>query len=270
MFINADHYVTGKSRHRLCEDYAVSGLSPVPYLILSDGCSSSPGSHLGAMLLTRAAAGQIRKRFTEGKASAYADFGRSVAYRAALMARLMELPETVLDATLMVAWCADDMVTVRVYGDGFITLVKSAETEPEVIEIAFETNAPFYLSYGLNTDRAAQYRREMEGVKRIRRGDDPPASVAFDAPVEYTFPASEYTAVALASDGVGALTDRSAPEAGHISPDEVLGELTAFKNVNGAFVQRRARKAITSWEKRNIVTTDDLSFAALWLGEETP
>jgi len=50
MKLCTDHYRTGKSRHKSCEDYTLSGSDPMPYLIVCDGCSSSPQTDIGAML----------------------------------------------------------------------------------------------------------------------------------------------------------------------------------------------------------------------------
>ena len=53
--INVDHYMTIGSSHQVCEDYIISGTEPFPYIILSDGCSSSKDTDIGARILAQCA-----------------------------------------------------------------------------------------------------------------------------------------------------------------------------------------------------------------------
>ena len=46
--------------HKICEDYILSGTKPFPYIIISDGCSSSEGTDMGARLLCFLAQQYIR------------------------------------------------------------------------------------------------------------------------------------------------------------------------------------------------------------------
>ncbi|HYO91642.1 MAG TPA: hypothetical protein VEQ40_08400, partial [Pyrinomonadaceae bacterium] len=65
--MNADSAFLIGATHAVCQDYAVAGngtpderaavsnLQANPYVILSDGCSSSPDTDIGARLLVKAA-----------------------------------------------------------------------------------------------------------------------------------------------------------------------------------------------------------------------
>ena len=44
---------------------------------------------------------------------------------------------------------------------------------------------------------------------------------------------------------------------------DILPELTAFKNVNGCFVQRRLKRANATFEKHGVNHYDDISIGAL-------
>jgi hypothetical protein len=44
------HYTIGKL-HLCCEDYGCHGRTPLPHVILADGCSAAPDSDVGARLL---------------------------------------------------------------------------------------------------------------------------------------------------------------------------------------------------------------------------
>ncbi|GBC62801.1 Uncharacterized protein DENIS_3778 [Desulfonema ishimotonii] len=272
MKLNADHYFTGKNRHRPCEDYAVSGTEPVPYAILADGCSASPGSHTGAMLLALSARREVRRIFRRGAAQSVPDYealGRAVIRRAARMARLADLPETALDATLMTAFVTAETVIVHAYGDGFIIAKRRGKPDLCVAEIRYETNAPYYLSYQTDRARNRRYGVEMDGAKVIQC-DGESLRVGYDAPVCYRFPVREFSLVALASDGLASFADKIAPEKGLIPATDMIREFTAFRNFNGQFVRRRARRAVTTCEKRGVVSTDDISVAAIYAEEETP
>lgn len=284
MKTNTDHYFTGKNRHKPCEDYAFSGLEPVPYLLVADGCSSSTGSHIGAMLLTLAARAHIREHLAGPNPQTepgYDAFGNAVIHRAASMADSLALPYTVLDATLLAALLIGDAVCVYVYGDGMVAARRRSDGALRTAEVHFETNAPYYLSYRLDEARDNGYRETLDRPKTVRRSlifeDDDILSAPFDAPVRFTFPVDEFAMIALASDGVSSLVDTRQTTEGGLSSDDVIAELTAFKNFNGEFVQRRARRAVNGWEKRGGILYDDLSVAAMIIqepgeesGEATP
>ena len=263
MLINTDHYVIGKNRHRPCEDYAISGLEPFPYVIVSDGCSSSPGSHIGAMLLTLAARRRMQEMIRAGEIFDYEAFGKSAIGEAASVSRSLCLPDTVLDATLLIAWVTEDQISVFVYGDGFIIAKRPDESLPRIVEISFESNAPHYLSYQLDDARNRRYGIEMAGKKIIRslgNGFDESLSIAYDAPVQYCFPMQEFSTVLIASDGLSSFAGSS----GTVPAAELIREFTAFRNYAGEFLKRRAKRVITACEKKSVIQTDDVSLGAIY------
>jgi len=267
MQINSDHYFTGKSRHKPCEDYAFSGLTPVPHILVSDGCSSSPGSHIGSMLLTLAARQQIH-RLEKNCVPDYRAFGDAVIRRAARFARPMDLPSTALDATLLMAVYLNKTVHVYVWGDGFVAARRRDTQEFRHMEIVFTTNAPFYLSYGLNHERRQHYDRTLDLPKIIYTGSGETQLLRYDDPVFYEFAADEFSCVMLASDGVSSFMD--AEKGKPVDSGEILRDLAGFRNFNGEFVKRRARRAVNDREKRSQVNTDDLSVAAIYMLEDEP
>jgi len=261
MFINTDHYVIGKNRHRPCEDYAISGLEPIPYVIVSDGCSSSSGSHIGAMLLTLAARRRMQEIIKAGEIFAYETFGKSVIENAAQISRMLNLPDTVLDATLLTAWVEDEHISVFVYGDGFVIAKPHAETMPRIVEISLETNAPYYLSYQLNEERNHRYELEMQGKKIIRCADES-VSLVHNAPVTYSFSVQEFSTVLIASDGLSSFTGSCGSA---VPSSDLICEFTAFRNYAGEFLKRRAKRVISGCEKKSVVQTDDVSLAAIYI-----
>ncbi len=49
--INIDTFLKIGDQHKICEDYIIQGTDQVPLLILSDGCSSSDNTEMGARIL---------------------------------------------------------------------------------------------------------------------------------------------------------------------------------------------------------------------------
>jgi hypothetical protein len=45
---NLDYYCAIGRQHTACEDYAIAGTSPIPHLIVCDGCSTSQMTDIGA------------------------------------------------------------------------------------------------------------------------------------------------------------------------------------------------------------------------------
>lgn len=259
MKLCTDHYRTGKSRHKSCEDYTLSGSEPMPYLIVCDGCSSSPQTDIGAMLLAVSARNHIREMMADNPIPPdYYALGNNVIRRAAASASLLEIPQYSLDATLLAAICTGGHVFVYVYGDGFVITKDSSGVH--IREIRFESNAPYYLSYLLNEDRRNAYQRESDTPKIIADGQT--VNLAYHAPVFFDFQADQLSMLMLGSDGLSSFTDMQ----GHpLSAHEVISEFIAFKNFKGEFVKRRAKRAITDFEKRLVINTDDVSVAAMLL-----
>jgi len=255
-----DHYRTGKSRHKSCKDYALSGSDPMPYLIVCDGCSSSPQTDIGAMLVAVSARNHIREMLSPDSIPPdYHTFGNNVIRRAATAASLLEIPQYGLDATLLVAFCTGGHVFIYVYGDGFV--IAKGRKGVDIREIRFESNARYYLSYLLNEDRRNAYQQELDKPKIIAQSDGQRFSLAYHAPVVSEFRVDELSMLMLGSDGLGSFTDMQ----GHpIAAHEVIEEFTAFKNFKGEFVKRRAKRAITDFEKRLVINTDDVSVAAMY------
>jgi hypothetical protein len=85
-------------------------------------------------------------------------------------------------------------------------------------------------------------------------------TLPFHAPLFYHFPVEEYSTVIIASDGFSSFTGG----AGLLPSADIIGEFTAFKNYAGEFVKRRAKRAVSTYEKQSVINTDDLSLAAIY------
>ena len=77
--------------------------------------------------------------------------------------------------------------------------------------------------------------------------------------------------IAIMSDGVHSFYETVLTETSKINKSisyiDVLKELLTFKNYNKAFVQRRMNKFRKNCVKKNWANADDLSLAAIYIGE---
>jgi hypothetical protein len=115
----ASHYIIGAT-HAECQDFTLHSDIPIPHLIVCDGCSSSTGSHVGARVLAKTAQYLLQ----QADIPDYHHFGKYVINKAHRIVTNMNLPDTVLDSTLLVAFVQNDIVTVYMYGDGCILYQK--------------------------------------------------------------------------------------------------------------------------------------------------
>ena len=278
--MNADsHYVIGAS-HTVCEDYARARTRIDPYAaelptieytyaLVSDGCSSSPDTDVGARLLTFAAEDLIARQLsTEDHLD-----GQFLALNAwAHLRGLSALEENVLDATLLAIVVKRDKIFISAHGDG-VVMLRHRSGEIEVHEIVYMDGAPGYPSYHLNPDRKQQYldycpgwETEIHAIPATERYTTTPLRPPL-FPFTMTLDAEDYDLVAIMSDGVGSFTQPGTHGAEEVPITDVLEELLKFKLFKGAFVKRRLRKFLKDAEKWGWVHDDDISMAAVHIDE---
>ena len=275
MAIQVDTYVTPKSRHRICEDYVLGRCDPLPHVILADGCSSSRGSHLGAMILAHAAGKELTGYYGNTIDGAdftfnnnlpdYFDMGDAVIHRARMTADQLGIDPQALDATLMTAFCHRNTVIVYVYGDGVAAAGPDVSGRYSIMDVSCPENAPFYLSYRLDAARRKAYSARFDQPKQVCAMENNRRTVqqkTFDEPVIFQFDLDITPVVLIASDGLSAFV-RKGERLPYIPLADIVPAFTAFKNYNGQFLKRRARRAIKAFEKEDIHPTDDLSMGVI-------
>lgn len=242
-------FAIGKT-HTVCQDYAVARKECV---CVSDGCSSSPDTDIGARLVALAGVGQSRRPD---------------------ITDCLGLPLQVCDATQLVATRAPDAFRVQVWGDG-IVIARSLSGHISVHEVTYPSGAPFYESYLWDEPRYKRYCAEfglrrvvtstMEGREALTTEDDLPE------PYSIMF-APDYDLVLVGSDGwltgqrpVESATSRTFES---VPLAEVIAELTAFKSMTGEFIQRRCRRLLQDWAKKGWHFNDDVSLAGVYVENE--
>jgi serine/threonine protein phosphatase PrpC len=242
--MNADSTFIIGATHAVCQDYAVARDA---YAIVSDGCSASPDTDIGARLLVKAAEQLL-----------HTNHDRSALHEAAARlalewAKPINLPPESLDATLLTAFISDDELLVTCSGDGVIVAERN-DGGLDVHVISFPSGYPFYPAYWHQPDRLDAFLSTSGPIEQTRH---------------FRFKTSEYKYVALVSDGIHSFLNTSQTITSPVSMAEVLGELVSFKSLHGAFVARRVKRFIKDCRARGWQHSDDLSIAAIHPGGAT-
>ena len=256
----------GKS-HSVCEDYAFHGDNCI---IVSDGCSSSKHTDIGSRLLC-ITAHRILKSFKNEPLS-YFEFGNKVVTCVSEQLRLLDLPINVIDATLLVSFVVNDKVYTYIYGDGYYQ-IKYTTGKIQFGTLNYNGNAPYYLSYWLDSQRHSNYLKKfgktVEAITGIQIGNETELK-STDIEITVTnnilpIPVDEIEYVLLMSDGVESFQhyDESPPIP--IVNTDILNELSSFKNIKGQFVTRRTKAALKKFKKNGIDHYDDLSIAGMYM-----
>jgi len=264
--MNIDSFTKTGHSHTLFEDSVITGDSPFPYLIVSDGCSSSKNTHLGSHLLSRSAELELLE-----SENIHASFGESIIYRARSMADLMGLSHNALDATLLVAYVKDDKVHVWMTGDG--CLYYKSNGVKTTLSIQYFRNMPYYLSYKLEPLRNESYRQKVEEAKEnnesiktvMRWQDDILTEVECDynKALKLILNKDDLEYLVLSTDGIESFVTEQ---------DRTLNEIDlkihSFKKFTGDFLQRRIKRIIKEEAKEGRNHFDDIGIAAISFNKE--
>lgn len=237
-----------------------------PYVILSDGCSSSPDTDIGARLLVKAA-----EKLLSEQSSDDAEVLHNEAARLALdWAALIGLPAQAIDATLMTVQVIGEHLIIACSGDG-VVLLESQTGTLELFTISSPSGYPFYPCYAHQPERLAELvanGRTTKEIKHLDRG----VTLSDSLTDVFRFKARDYKYAAVASDGIDSFfhTQRSATgkRVETVSLLEVLAEFWSFKNSHGAFVERRLNRFTKDVQANGWQHRDDLSIGVINLGDE--
>jgi len=283
--MHADKYFKTGKIHSVCEDYAIADNNQgFPIIVLSDGCSSSMHTDVGARILAHCCRNRLKKidifKFAEREnfedaLDFYEDYIKHAIWPADATRRQMNLPEECLDATLLIAFTLLGEVIVSIAGDGVFAVHDPKDNLLKIFQIKYLTNAPYYLSYQLDPQRSENFKNEFTSTKIIKeytldlntntliditeKESDEPIS-------HWHFYKSDYDVIALFSDGVE--TFRLNTSKGFITSKvyEIISELINFKTIKGSFIQRRCKSFFKHCTRTKMQHDDDFSMAAIYLG----
>lgn len=245
--------------HVACQDYVQVGCLPddtevQPYGILTDGCSSSPDTDIGARILAKVAHKILSNSASNIKLYDKDSTVMAKSYYYLLMceawkvAQAMGLPMESLDATVLTMLIHSGRIRASIYGDGFVA-VKYKDGTIRGIQCCYPGGYPRYLSYALD-DMRAKNRDELGGGGYAEPFLIPVTSspillgrTDIDKSIEHEVPITDdIEAVFLMSDGILQFVEDSATGRKAVPFEEPMRSLLAIKEYAGQFVQRRASK----------------------------
>ena len=247
--MNANSAMRIGSTHPVCQDYVVAR-NDGPYVILSDGCSSSPDTDVGSRLLVRAA----EKIFIEQGFIEVEQLHKDAARLALDWAALLGLPFQAVDATLVTAHVNGDELIVACSGDGVVVL-EFWNGSMDVHRISAPSGYPFYPCYAHQPERLDELIAKGESSIKV-----------------FKLNARDYKYAAVASDGIDSFFRKQESANGkrteNVTLHDVLDELWWFKNSHGAFVERRLNRFTKDAQANGWQHADDLSIGVIYLGED--
>lgn len=258
-------FIIGKS-HKVCEDYALCNSASHNFFGVSDGCSSSKDTDFGSRILLKSFEQNTSFMFDR-------KYIEAIWARAVNITDTLKMPVTCLDATINIGYNTQvegvDAIQVICIGDGFI-VAQMNDNSFELIEIEYDQNAPYYLSYVFDTDRKKQYMAQNQKKKvtikeyneNLELTDEYPSTtdenIKVDEFSKLWFPTSVYKSVSLFSDGLKTFIPHDQTKQ-KIPLAKIVKELISFPIINGEFVKRRCMKFIKTYPEHAFY--DDVSMA---------
>jgi hypothetical protein len=275
--MNTDSFFSIGRSHQVCQDYALSGMTNnLPYVIVSDGCSSSKDTDFGSRILSKCLEGCILEPYEDDSLVKLKNTGfdlcRAYTKSLCVLDNFHELTDNCLDATLLLAKQTGKEIQVFATGDGVIAAKhKNGTIVVKVIE--FEDNAPVYLSYKYNPKRKEQLHKMYDCTKTITThfiGKEPSfiQEISTNEEMEiFVFPMAEYTHVSIMTDGILSfqkiIEDNTSRSTESVSIENLIPDLMAYKGEAGSFVQRRTQKFMKSCSENKMYHDDDFSIGTI-------
>jgi len=269
--MNADNYFYIGRDHLVCEDYSLGGVGEnnnSAYAIVCDGCSSSSDVDFGARVVALSAKETLAKMASLGGKLTYEEFGGQVLLRAeSIFPYFPSLHPQFLDSTLLITWVKQGVMKAYLYGDG--AFFHKVDNDIVCFHVSMSTNAPDYLSYGLDKQRRDGY-DTLKGVKTVYScvmtegtqvlTNEKTEIVPPFSPVEITSNVKAGDIIAVCSDGINSFRQSNSLP---IHWRELVNEFIGYKNFEGVFAKRRFAAFKRKCQKEGMVHSDDISVASI-------
>lgn len=284
--MNTNAYFEIGSSHRVCEDYALAGTyNDMAYAIVSDGCSSSNDTDIGARLLATIAKGvlkYLRDRDLIGAPDYNSIFRELVVRKCIEVKQSLGIPTDAFDATLLVSALYQNKIISLGWGDGYFIFVTNNNVKI-IYDIHYSSGAPYYLSYEMSPSKKEAYKdiygQGIVTVNNLIIASDGSVTQNIANPSEKLFSESLYKEayapnmkfIILSSDGIGTYQDdpkfprEDGSEKKTYDASEIIPQIAAYKNIAGEFVVRRMQRIKSDMDKNHIIHIDDVSCASLAL-----
>ena len=307
MKFSTDSYIEIGNSHNICEDYALNGIidGKVPYIIVSDGCSSSKMTDFGSRIIAHSCRKMLITSYTNGVMKELIDkntghdfqtyLATTIKHTAMETLERFNLCYDVCDATLLYAIVFNDRIYVFGHGDGNVIIKFKNFDKIRWDNLKYMSNAPFYLSYEMDILRKQGYMDTFgeqyfdvlinvitDAHQNISIPQDPLNNYSTahgnykpTTPYWYRVDAEGIQSITLSSDGMESfshshkrLCETPAPskeEIEGLKPINIMRRMVEYKNFNGEFVKRRMKRMKQEVEKIQGEHFDDVSCATIWI-----
>lgn len=249
--MNIDTFIK-QGEHGICQDYVLTNNDlEKPRLVLSDGCSSSPNTEIGSKLIVL---DRLNNNYIFEKYDEYKKILGNYFY----------------DATLLELKIIGDYFQIFIYGDGFL-LCKYKNGNIILQNYEYESNAPYYLSYKLDTCRKNEYINNFKDSKYIiHKYNFYNKEISYKreeyknihSPY-YLYKVNEIETIIIGSDGINSFKK----ENDILLLQDLCLRILDFKTYKGEFLKRRMNKLIKELNIEGYSNFDDISLAALTIKE---
>jgi len=269
--MNSDSYYEIGYSHTVCQDYAINGDNGVlKYAIISDGCSSSKNSDIGARLLAH-----LFKQYQLIPENIIMNL-----QQLSNMTDIIQINPEFLDSTLLIAFMSDKKTTVNIFGDGGF-YVKFKDGHFEYYLVDFDQNAPLYISYFLHDTYQNYYKyfpNQKISLIKVSGKDWNEATTEVEDLTSFKntdlfkrlmFNFENVSFISVFSDGVRSFTMQD--DNGLIVPVNdlsIVSRFNSYKSFQGQFVQRRMNKINKENKKLKISHYDDISIATIHMEQK--
>jgi hypothetical protein len=255
--------------HKVCQDYSICGKDPFPFLIISDGCSSSENTDIGSRIISHVAKANLDIIHENS-----ANFSKQVICKSFGSILDLHLDPSCLDCTLIVAYIINNEAVIMMYGDGHIFITNKEGKVRFHKKIYYNGNAPYYLSYKLDFYKDKIYKEyNKSGIIGKVEIDTPFESndkflydIKVDSENKSYQSLDDTEFLIITSDGIESFFNYRTNE--KIPEDGIINEISSFKNKKGSFVKRRINRMLSDLKEEDIYNSDDISVAAFHIEKE--
>jgi hypothetical protein len=293
--MKADSYFEIGATHLVCQDYALAYADDeFAYAIISDGCTSSPNTDIGARLISIIARDAL-VYLNQRRPIEMTDITilRELVVKKCLEVKgSLSLPVDAFDATLLIAFSYKDYPPyLLAWGDGNF-IIKYKDGVVRTISISYDKSMPYYLSYQMSHAKDLAYRdQQQEGEIHIVQNlydfptndtrigspgwestssDYPPYLCVIHRLEEWTDKDKGISQIVVSSDGLQSFQfDPKSDE--YLKNDKVFPlsdiypGIINYKNLIGEFAVRRMKSLEKENRTKHIIHYDDVSCAAIVL-----
>jgi len=271
--MHLDSYYAIGDGHTFCQDYSLHGeVGDYAFGVVCDGCSSSENSDVGARVWAH-----TLKKILQSKD----EINSQQIYERLKTSEIPDIfDERSLDATIVyfVYDKANDVIHFDIIGDGSIVFL--GDDGALVYTVTFPSNAPYYITYERNKNRASEYIETLGNSFGDIRGrylcwEDGSNTLCglwkegkkfsdtfLLGPAKFKNFSKMYNGALVTSDGIETFLDDQKKK---IEMKTIYREIANFKNLKGEFVKRRMKAFERKYRKEGWAHFDDISVAAMHL-----